>query len=320
RTSVRTCTRSAGPDVAGAAATPGTGTWAANGAEGTAPGVAGPPEAAAAPVGGAPGTEPAAPAPSTAVATGVSGARCSLPHSIHSRVATISQAKIRKVRVWFIRQAGSFAAGRRRSGGMGGGGGHCAVRVRRRQRAGAAQRVVERLAQRTARGRRGGRAGHQHIGGRRQLRPQGAEFLAQGALDPVAADRASVDLARYRQAQAGGLAIAEQGQGEQRGSGAAAVAEDAVEFGAHANARLAWQAAVHGRSYHDRAASVRAAREHQALRRLRPLARRRARILRPSAVAMRARKPWSRLRLRLLGWKVRLVAMTVALSLTRRKE
>src|SRR5690606_36956597 len=56
-----------------------------------------------------------------------------------------------------------------------------------------------------------------------------------------------------------------------------------------------------------------AARPGQALRRLRPLARRRARILRPSAVFMRARKPWSRLRLRLLGWKVRLVAMAAAL-------
>src|SRR5690606_39275637 len=49
--------------------------------------------------------------------------------------------------------------------------------------------------------------------------------------------------------------------------------------------------------------------DDQALRRAPPLARRRARILRPSALFMRARKPWSRLRLRLLGWKVRLVAM-----------
>src|SRR5690606_27121220 len=31
------------------------------------------------------------------------GAACSLPHSIHSRTATISQARIRKTRVWFIR-------------------------------------------------------------------------------------------------------------------------------------------------------------------------------------------------------------------------
>src|SRR5690606_40205654 len=35
------------------------------------------------------------------------GASWSLFHCIHSSAATISQAKIRKVRVWFIRQAGS---------------------------------------------------------------------------------------------------------------------------------------------------------------------------------------------------------------------
>ena len=37
-------------------------------------------------------------------------------------------------------------------------------------------------------------------------------------------------------------------------------------------------------------------------RRLRPFARRAASTLRPAAVAMRARKPWRRLRTRLLGW------------------
>ena len=44
------------------------------------------------------------------------GAACSLFHSIHSSTATISQARIRKVRVWFIGQAVSFAAGSRRVG------------------------------------------------------------------------------------------------------------------------------------------------------------------------------------------------------------
>ena len=43
----------------------------------------------------------------------------------------------------------------------------------------------------------------------------------------------------------------------------------------------------------------------QTLRRLRPLARRALRTLRPPLVAMRARKPWVRLRFRLLGWNVR---------------
>ncbi len=56
---------------------------------------------------GAPGMLPAA-APGTLawvvwVATaGVGGAALSRPHSIHSNTATISQAKIRKTRVWFI--------------------------------------------------------------------------------------------------------------------------------------------------------------------------------------------------------------------------
>jgi len=44
-------------------------------------------------------------------------------------------------------------------------------------------------------------------------------------------------------------------------------------------------------------------------RRLRPFARRRFRIWRPFFVAMRARKPCVRLRLILLGWYVRFVAM-----------
>src|SRR5690606_40792865 len=43
----------------------------------------------------------------------------------------------------------------------------------------------------------------------------------------------------------------------------------------------------------------------QTVRRLRPLARRRDRTWRPFLVAMRARKPWVRARLRVLGWKVR---------------
>lgn len=46
----------------------------------------------------------------------------------------------------------------------------------------------------------------------------------------------------------------------------------------------------------------------QAERRLRPLARRALMILRPPTVFMRARKPWLRARLRLLGWNVRFMA------------
>lgn len=39
----------------------------------------------------------------------------------------------------------------------------------------------------------------------------------------------------------------------------------------------------------------------------RPLARRRRRTLRPPAVFIRARNPWDRLRLILLGWYVRFI-------------
>src|SRR5690606_42122800 len=61
------------------------------------------------------GTEPSAGTAATGCGTASSatavvgadaeagGAACSLPHSIHSRTATISQARIRNTRVWFIR-------------------------------------------------------------------------------------------------------------------------------------------------------------------------------------------------------------------------
>ena len=50
----------------------------------------------------------------------------------------------------------------------------------------------------------------------------------------------------------------------------------------------------------------------QTARRLRPFARRRANTRRPPLVAMRARKPWTRLRCRLLGLKVRFMFGSVA--------
>ena len=46
---------------------------------------------------------------------------------------------------------------------------------------------------------------------------------------------------------------------------------------------------------------------YQTVRLLRPFARRRAMTLRPFLVAMRFRKPWTRLRWRFLGWKVRFI-------------
>src|SRR5688572_33333106 len=41
-------------------------------------------------------------APVVLALAGVAGAACSLPHSIHNNVATISQAKSKKARVWFM--------------------------------------------------------------------------------------------------------------------------------------------------------------------------------------------------------------------------
>ena len=54
-----------------------------------------------------------------AVLAGAGGAAFSLPHSIHNKVATISQAKIRKTRVWFMggRQTQPTRAGGVASGG-----------------------------------------------------------------------------------------------------------------------------------------------------------------------------------------------------------
>lgn len=49
-------------------------------------------------------------------------------------------------------------------------------------------------------------------------------------------------------------------------------------------------------------------RRRQTVSRARPLARRALITLRPPRVRMRARKPWSRFRFRLLGWKVRFIS------------
>lgn len=57
----------------------------------------------------------------------------------------------------------------------------------------------------------------------------------------------------------------------------------------------------------DSAGSTKVPRGTQPARRTRPLRRRSARMARPARVRMRRRKPWVRLRRRLLGWKVRLL-------------
>src|SRR5690606_15248475 len=150
-----------------------------------------------------------------------------------------------------------------------------------------------------------------------QVRAQPTHGFAQDPLDPVAADGALVNLARDRLAQAGGARAGQPVQAEQRIAGAAATLEHAgvIDTRTDPGAARESRARVRGHCCRHRGGHVPApgrgdgpARD-QALRRLRPLARRRARILRPPTVFIRARKPWSRLRLRLLGWYVRLVAM-----------
>src|SRR6516225_10979799 len=64
----------------------------------------------------------------------------------------------------------------------------------------------------------------------------------------------------------------------------------------------------------------RCAKSGHADKRLRPFARRAARTRRPAAVAIRARKPWRRLRTSLLGWYVRFtIAIPITASLTSRR-
>ena len=136
----------------------------------------------------------------------------------------------------------------------------------------------------------------------------------------------------HRQAQPRRLRAGQPVQGEQGIGAAAALLEHHGIFGAQTNPRAARESRARAGGHRGDADrdGPRCGRDRlpdrqrrgggpaagQAQRRLRPLARRRARTLRPSAVFMRARKPWSRLRLRLLGWKVRLVAM-VALGCIR---
>src|SRR5690606_30017252 len=146
-----------------------------------------------------------------------------------------------------------------------------------------------------------------------------AEGFAEIALDAVALDRTGVDLARHRQAEARRMSVMQPVQCQQGRGGALALLEHEVELRTRPYPRLARETEIGVRGS-CAGSHVGTGNSTQAERTLRPLARRRARILRPSAVFMRARKPWSRLRLRLLGWWVRLVAMAGTRAVTRRKE
>ena len=140
-----------------------------------------------------------------------------------------------------------------------------------------------------------------------------AELLAQGALDAVAADGVRIDLARDGQAQPRRRVIGQPVQGKAGIRGAPAALEHAGELGLRAHPRRGRKAGAEGRRQRDDAGILSGHRrlghrwqhhcspgagagdavrpEGQTVRRRRPLARRRANTLRPSAVAMRARKP-----------------------------
>jgi hypothetical protein len=86
---------------------------------------------------------------------------------------------------------------------------------------------------------------------------------------------------------------------EQRVRGTLALAMYCVEL------RLVGQSARARKGARGERAIVETRGNDQTARRLRPFARRRLSTRRPPLVAMRARKPWTRLRCRLLGLKVR---------------
>src|SRR6185312_17092189 len=120
---------------------------------------------------------------------------------------------------------------------------------------------------------------------------------AQTPLDAVALRRVA-DLLGDRQSDAGPGGLDRHGlQRERRASGAPA-------FGRVEELRPLAQPAESLGVRRGRHAA-----RPQAERDLRPTLRRKFRILRPSLVAMRARKPWRRVRTILLGWYVRFIVL-----------
>ena len=152
-------------------------------------------------------------------------------------------------------------------------------------------------------GERSGAADEDMIGTRYAIfRVQLTGERTETPLDPVA-DHGVADLLGDREAHAGGrIAIAtradEQDEGRRRDALSAIGRE---EFGASPKASQ--------RSHRKRRFRLPKERVVQAESLLRPRERRAARILRPPGVALRVRKPWRRLRTRLLGWKVRFMSL-----------
>src|SRR5690606_18060661 len=130
----------------------------------------------------------------------------------------------------------------------------------------------------------------------RYCRLMAPERFAGLPLDAVALDGRGRHLARHRQPQSRRDQPVRCGQQGKKGIGRTnAVAEDARE-------RFRFQQTPGAGK--PEALISRLSRRDYGQSRARPLARRAASTLRPPLVAMRARKPWVRLRRRLLGWNV----------------
>src|SRR4249919_1562917 len=90
-----------------------------------------------------------------------------------------------------------------------------------------------------------GRARNDHIVAGSEVRAVLAEYLAQGALDAVAADGMGVDLARHGQPKPGGRVVGMPMHGQPRRGLAATPFEDAIEIRTRAHPRGAREAGGH---------------------------------------------------------------------------
>lgn len=140
-------------------------------------------------------------------------------------------------------------------------------------------------------------SGHHHAIQPAEFALVPAEAFAGDALQTVARHGGFGDLARNRQTQARVIQIV--GSGEH---GKIAVARF---DGLGENAGKGVPAGQPGAARETRVAG----RGVQGVKRARPLARRAFKTRRPPLVAIRARKPWVRLRWMMLGWNVRFMAI-----------
>lgn len=149
--------------------------------------------------------------------------------------------------------------------------------------------------------RRGGGAGHDDNIPAAKIALMTAEAFPHDALDAVAIYRGGGGLSRNGQTQTGPTQVVGRDQyGECPTREAFGVAENAPELNGSGQARRARKTGL-ARNQDE---------VDYTLNRARPLARRAFRTRRPFLVRIRARKPWVRLRCRLLGWNVLFMTVT----------